>query len=152
MSLKKVDSDKTEKLISLKNLNEIYATYQKVRPLIDDLKELMEKLIVSNMKVELDDLIRSHSEFYDELLLKAMHTENLTFVGGQLVINANEKKDVFSFDMEAYFKDVMDEWIKKEHSVSYPLSSLISKDRQELTTSSVVKYELNAPTEKEVTP
>lgn len=152
MSLKKVDSSKSEKLISLKNLNEIYATYQKVRPLIDDLKELMEKLIVSNMKVELNDLISSHSEFYDELLLKAMHTENLTFVGGQLVINANEKKDVFSFDMEAYFKDITGEWIKKEHNVSYPLSSLISKDRQELTASSVVKYELNAPTEKEVTP
>lgn len=151
MSLKKVNTDKSENLISIKNLKELYATYEKVKPMIEELKELMDKVIASNMKLELDDILASHSAFYDDLLLKAMHAENLTYVGGQLIINVNQPERTFSLHMEAYFRNPLQEWIKKEHNVSYSLSSLISKDRKELVEAAVVKYELNAPNESEVT-
>ncbi|AHA31527.1 hypothetical protein [Exiguobacterium sp. MH3] len=151
MSLKKVDLEKKENLISIKNLKELYATYEKVKPMIEELKELMDKVIASNMKLELDDILASHSAFYDDLLLKAMHAEKLTYVGGQLVINVNQQERTFSLQMEAYFRNPLQEWIKKEHNVSYSLSSLISKDRKELVEIGIVKYELNAPTEREVT-
>ncbi|MFL0199166.1 hypothetical protein ACHFI2_01025 [Exiguobacterium acetylicum] len=135
----------------LNRISTLVDTYERAKSMIDDLKDVAHQIIISNLKFELNEFIESHSKLYDNIILKAIHSENLKFIGGNLVINVNEKENEFSFDMEAYFNDASGEWIKKENSTSYPLSSLVSKDRKELVEASVVKYDLDAPNESEVT-
>lgn len=136
----------------LNRIGTIVDTYEKAKSMLDELKDIANQIIVSNFKFELNEFIESHSKLYDNIILKAIYTENLIFVGGTLVIKADEKANEFSFTMEAYFNDAFGEWIKKENSVSYALSSLVRKDREELIDAQSVTYELHAPTEKEVTP
>lgn len=140
-----------EKKDILNRISTLVDTYEKAKSMLDELKKIANQVIVSNFKFELNEFIESHSKLYDSIILEATHTENLTFIGGNLTINVDEKANDFSFNMEAYFNDASGEWIKKENSVAYALSSLVTEDRQELLDVQSIKYELNAPAEKEVT-
>lgn len=146
MSLKKKTTDT---ILTLKELNE---KYEQIKPLIEEFKTFIEEFIGATRKVELDHLIDLHSSFYDDLILRAIYEEQLTFAGGELIVDKDSNKKSFSFFMEAYFKNVDGDWIKKEHHISYPLSYLVEKDRHEFLTGGELKYDLEAPTEKEVTP
>ena len=55
MSLKKVNTDKSENLISIKNLKELYATYEKVKPMIDR-KTLRDVYLLPEDKAVLEKL------------------------------------------------------------------------------------------------
>lgn len=98
--------------------------------------------------VDLDELAKFYSKKMDDLILHKESEEELKYVGGTFAIDY-VTQETFSLNLELYFKDNKDEWVKMKSSSAKPTKYLKERALNELFEKKKVSYDVEHPNEKD---
>ena len=109
-------------------------------------------LCPANLKhdpISLDRLVQGLSNDTDKEILNIIRSENLNFIGGELIVLGTSKKiDCFSLDLKLFFQNNKDEVILKEKHKELEFSILDETSQKELIEKKSITYEVNEPNQE----
>ena len=126
----------------------------KKSPILNSLKEKVDQVAIqtANLKhdpISLDRLVQGLSNDTDKEILKIIRSENLNFIGGELIVLGTSKKiDCFSLDLKLFFQNNKDEVILKEKHKELEFSILDETSQKELIEKKSITYEVNEPNQE----
>ena len=126
----------------------------KKSPILNSLKEKVDQVAIqtANLKhdqISLDRLVQGSSNDTDKEILNIIRSENLNFIGGELIVLGTSKKiDCFSLDLKLFFQNNKDEVILKEKHKELEFSILDETSQKELIEKKSITYEVNEPNQE----
>ena len=126
----------------------------KKSPILNSLKEKVDQVAIqtANLKhdpISLDRLVQGLSNDTDKEILNIIRSENLNFIGGELIVLGTSKKiDCFSLDLKLFFQNNKDEVILKEKHKELEFSILDETSQKELIENKSITYEVNEPNQE----
>ena len=126
----------------------------KKSPILNSLKEKVDQVAIqtANLKhdpISLDRLVQGLSNDTDKEILNIIRSENLNFIGGELIVLGTSKKiDCFSLDLKLFFQINKDEVILKEKHKELEFSILDETSQKELIEKKSITYEVNEPNQE----
>ena len=126
----------------------------KKSPILNSLKEKVDQVAIqtANLKhdpISLDRLVQGLSNDTDKEILNIIRSENLNFIGGEIIVLGKSKKiDCFSLDLMLFFQNNKDEVILKEKHKELEFSILDETSQKELIEKKSITYEVNEPNQE----
>ena len=126
----------------------------KKSPILNSLKEKVDQVAIqtANLKhdpISLDRLVQGLSNDTDKEILNIIRSENLNFIGGELIVLIQPtKSNIFCLDLKLYFQNNNDEIILKEKHKELDFYILDENSKNELMEKKTITYEVNAPSQE----
>ena len=126
----------------------------KKSPILNSLKEKVDQVAIqtANLKhdpISLDRLVQGLSNDTDKEILNIIRSENLNFIGGELIVFIQPtKSNIFCLDLKLYFQNNNDEIILKEKHKELDFYILDENSKNELMEKKTITYEVNAPSQE----
>lgn len=136
--IKKIVTPKKE--IKIDNREEIDKFVQGVTQYIVDFFEGL------TIKYSLESFLETLEKSIDKIILDSCKHENLNYYGGTLILTNKEKN--IDIDIECYFKNPNDQWIKKQINRSVLISKFTEESTEELRKEGQIKFEIKNPIEE----
>ena len=118
----------------------------KKSPILNSLKEKVDQVAIqtANLKhdpISLDRLVQGLSNDTDKEILNIIRSENLNFIGGELIVFIQPiKSNIFCLDLKLYFQNNNDEIILKEKHKELDFYILDENSKNELMEKKTIKY------------
>ena len=126
----------------------------KKSPILNSLKEKVDQVAIqtANLKhdpISLDRLVQGLSNDTDKEILNIIRSENLNFIGGELIVlSQTTKSNIFCLNLKLYFQNNNDEIILKEKNKELDFDILDENSKNELIEKKSITYEVTAPNQE----
>ena len=126
----------------------------KKSPILNSLKEKVDQVAIqtANLKhdpISLDRLVQGLSNDTDKEILNIIRSENLNFIGGELIVLSKTTKiNIFCLNLKLYFQNNNDEIILKEKNKELDFDILDENSKNELIEKKSITYEVTAPNQE----
>jgi len=109
-------------------------------------RNIREELAKGGRKLSTEGLASLFGKQTDEIILDAMRSERLSFVGGKLYVQTTRDRERYEVGMEAYFQRADGEWVVKQNRTSpRDLDELDVDSKLELKRLGRIEFELTKP-------
>lgn len=122
-----------------------------IKEAFDRLKRAFNDIFIHLRQMDLEEIIKLHSEKIDEEILKTVKSEGWKFIGGIFTITYVTEK-TFSLTVALYYQDRNEEIIEKKAVSPRDMKFLKPKAVEELRKQKKIEYNIDEPSLKSTNP
>lgn len=102
---------------------------------------------ISKVNLTIDKIKNSYSKLCDEMILAEIskNEKKLRYVSGYFNLTLQDSFDEVKVDVELYFQDDKENWIKKSSSENLRLEIFTEEARKDLVETKHIKFEVDPP-------